>query len=240
MVTVPQWYALRTRSRHEKRVWAQIDHQGIEAFLPLIDRRRRWKDRMVQVQFPLFPGYCFARFAWQDRLRVLTASGVVEVLGVGGHGVPVADAEIEGVRRLVTSTLPVDPYPFLEPGMAVEVRRGPLQGLRGFLVRKAPRARLGIAVVEAMAAGCPVIVSDCVDLAPDVEEAGAGVVVPPTVEATAKALARLLGDASLRRAMGEKGRRLVMERFTWDRVALQLLEVYEDILKGTRTSSAWR
>ena len=146
MVTVPQWYALRTRSRHEKRVWAQIDHQGIEAFLPLIGRRSRWKDRTVQVQFPLFPGYCFAYFAWQDRLRVLTATGVIEVLGVGGHGVPVAETEIEGVRRLVTSTLRVDPYPFLEPGMPVEVRRGPLQGLRGILIRKAPRARLVITV----------------------------------------------------------------------------------------------
>jgi transcription antitermination factor NusG len=76
----------------------------------------------------------------------LTAPGVVEVLGVSGHGVPIAETEIEGVRRLVTSTLPVDPYPFLEPGMMVEVRRGPLQGLRGFLIRKASRARLVIAV----------------------------------------------------------------------------------------------
>ena len=146
MVTVPQWYALHTRSRHEKRVWALIDRQGIEAFLPLIGRPSRWKDRTVRVQFPLFPGYCFAHFAWQDRLRVLTAPGVVEVLGVGGHGVPVAEAEIEGVRRLITSTLPVDPYPYLTPGMAVEVRCGPLEGLRGFLVRKASRARLVIVV----------------------------------------------------------------------------------------------
>lgn len=141
-----RWYALHTRSRHEKRVSAQVDRQGIEVFLPLIGRRSRWKDRTVQVQLPLFPGYCFAHFAWKDRLRVLTAPGVVEVVGVGGQGVSIAESEIEGVRRLIASTLPVDPYPFLEPGMAVEVRRGPLQGLRGFLVRKAPRARLVIAV----------------------------------------------------------------------------------------------
>lgn len=146
MVTIPQWYALRTRSRHEKRVWAHIDRQGVEVFLPLIGRRSRWKDRTVQVQFPLFPGYCFAHFAWQDRLRILTAPGVVEVLGAGGHGAPVTEAEIEAVRRLIASTLPVDPYPFLEPGMAVEVRYGPLRGLHGFLVRKASRARLIIAV----------------------------------------------------------------------------------------------
>ncbi|NJD68482.1 MAG: hypothetical protein C3F12_09640 [Candidatus Methylomirabilota bacterium] len=142
----PRWYALRTRSRHEKRVSAQVDSRGIEVFLPLIGRRNRWKDRTVKVELPLFPGYCFAHFAWNDRLQVLTAPGVVEVLGVGGQGVPVAETEIENVRRLVTSTLRVDPYPFLEPGRAVEVRRGPLKGLRGFLVRKAAKARLVIAV----------------------------------------------------------------------------------------------
>lgn len=143
---IPRWYALRTRSRHEKRVQAQVDRQGIDVFLPLICRRSRWKDRTAQIEIPLFPGYCFAHFAWNDRLQVLSAPGVVEVLGVGGRGVPIAKAEIEGVRRLVASTLPLDPYPFLEPGMAVEVRRGPLYGLRGFLIRKAPKARLVIAV----------------------------------------------------------------------------------------------
>lgn len=123
--------------------------------------------------------------------------------------------------------------------------------LRARAVREAYRAasvfvlpswqeNYGFAVVEAMAAGCPVIVSDRVDLAPDVEKAGAGVVVPPTVEATAEALARLLGDASLRRAMGENGRRLVMERFTWDRVTVALLEVWDDILTSRRRCPAWR
>jgi len=140
------WYALRTRSRHEKRVWAQLESRAIEVFLPLIARRSRWKDRTVQVHWPLFPGYCFARFSWLDRLRVLTAQGVVEVLGANGRAIPVPDVEIEAVRRLVTSTLPVDPHPALEPGMAVEIRRGPLQGIRGTLIRKAGKARLVVSV----------------------------------------------------------------------------------------------
>jgi transcription antitermination factor NusG len=140
------WYALRTRSRHEKRVWAQLEGRAIEVFLPLIARRSRWKDRTVQVHWPLFPGYCFARFSWLDRLRVLTAQGVVEVLGANGRAIPVPDVEIEAVRRLVTSTLPVDPHPALEPGMAVEIRRGPLQGIRGTLIRKAGKARLVVSV----------------------------------------------------------------------------------------------
>lgn len=75
-----------------------------------------------------------------------TAGGNDRANGTHPDTLCVADAEIKGVRRLITSTLPVDPYPFLEPEMAVEVRRGPFQGLRGFLIRKAPGAHLVIAV----------------------------------------------------------------------------------------------
>ncbi len=140
------WYAIRTRSRHEKLVRDQLEARGIQPFLPLIGRIRQWKDRRKLVHFPLFPGYCFARFALKDRLSVLTAVGVVEILGNRQGPVPVPDPEIEAIQRLVTSTLPYDPYPFLREGMEVEVIRGPLAGIRGLFVRKGTRGRLVITV----------------------------------------------------------------------------------------------
>ena len=143
---IPAWYAIRTRSRHEKLVHQQLCSRGLEAFLPLVDRRRRWKDRWKTVSFPLFPGYCFARFPDQDRLSVLTAVGVVQILGINGHATPVPDHEIDAVRLLVTSTLPFDPHPYLREGMEVEVVRGPLEGVRGVLVRKGSRARFVVAI----------------------------------------------------------------------------------------------
>jgi len=140
------WYAIRTRSRHEKLVRDQLEARGIQPFLPLIGRIRQWKDRRKLVHFPLFPGYCFARFALKDRLLVLTAVGVVEILGNRQGPVPVPDPEIEAIQRLVTSTLPYDPHPFLREGMEVEVIRGPLAGIRGLFVRKGTRGRLVITV----------------------------------------------------------------------------------------------
>jgi transcription antitermination factor NusG len=140
------WYAIRTRSRHEKMVNEQLASRGLEAFLPLVDRRRRWKDRYKNVNFPLFPGYCFARFPYENRLAVLTAIGVVQILGINGHAIPVPDHEIEAVRQLVTSTLPLDPHPYLKEGMEVEVVRGPLAGIRGALVRKGARARFVVSI----------------------------------------------------------------------------------------------
>ena len=140
------WYALRTRSRHEKRVRDQLETRGMEPFLPLVDRLRQWKDRRKRVAFPLFPGYCFARFPLSLRVDVLTTQGVVQILGNQDGPVPVPDAEIEAVRRLVESTLPYDPHPYLTEGMQVEVIRGPLAGLRGLLLRNGTRARLVIGV----------------------------------------------------------------------------------------------
>ncbi len=140
------WYAIRTRSRHEKLVHQQLDSRRVEAFLPLVDRRRRWKDRWKTVSFPLFPGYCFARFPYQNRLSVVTAVGVVQILGINGIAIPVPDHEIEAVRQLVTCTLPFDPHPYLKEGMEVEVMRGALAGVRGILIRKGARARLVVAI----------------------------------------------------------------------------------------------
>ena len=142
----PAWYALRTRSRHEKRVEEQLTARGIEPFLPLIQRWRQWKDRRKQVAFPLFPGYCFARFTQRDRITVVSTHGVVQIIGNQDGPLPVPEAEIEAVRRLVESTLPYDPHPYLSEGMLVEVIRGPLKGLQGVLVRKGSRARFVIQV----------------------------------------------------------------------------------------------
>lgn len=143
----PHWYAVRTRSRHEKRVHAQLaDRPGIDVFLPLWERRSRWKDRIKRITEPLFPGYCFARFRRPDRLQVLKAFGVVGLVGAGGEPEPIPDGEIEAIRTLAGSRLRYQPFPFLVEGMAVEVIRGPLMGVRGRLLRKGRESRIVLSV----------------------------------------------------------------------------------------------
>jgi hypothetical protein len=71
-----QWYAIRTRARHEKKVRDELDTRRVEVFLPLHNRWSQWKDRRKQIEVPLFPGYCFARFPLADRIRVLNVRGV--------------------------------------------------------------------------------------------------------------------------------------------------------------------
>jgi transcription antitermination factor NusG len=137
---------LRTRSRHEKTVNTQLIERNVETFLPLVERWSRWKDRRKKIAFPLFPGYCFARFPLVERLRVLNVVGVAGLVGCGGPPEPVPDVEIDAIQRLAATTLQYDPHPFLTEGMDVEVVRGPLAGIRGKLLRKDRVTRLVLAV----------------------------------------------------------------------------------------------
>jgi transcription termination/antitermination protein NusG len=143
---VPLWYVVRTRSRHEKTVRDQLVGRAIETFLPVVERWSRWKDRRKKVAFPLFPGYCFARFPLVERLRILNVVGVADLVGTSGAPEPVPDLEIEAIQRLASTTLHYDPHPFLVEGMDVEVVRGPLAGVRGKLLRKDRVTRLVLAV----------------------------------------------------------------------------------------------
>jgi transcription antitermination factor NusG len=148
------WYALRTRSRHEKVVRDQLVHQGIEPLLPTVKRLSQWKDRRKEVEVPLFSGYCFVRFASGQKLPILKTVGVVDIVGGGQRPEPIPDEEIAAIQTLMMSVLPYDPHPYLHEGMQVEVIRGPLQGVRGILLRKEKRHRLiiGVRLIQQAAA----------------------------------------------------------------------------------------
>jgi transcription antitermination factor NusG len=150
----PRWYALRTRSRHEKLVRDQLANQGIEPLLPTVKRLSQWKDRKKEIEVPLFSGYCFVYFVPEQKLPVLKTVGVVDIVGGGNRPEPIPDDEILAIQRLMKSVLPYDPHPYLQEGMTVEVVRGPLQGTRGILLRKEKRHRLilGVRLIQQAAA----------------------------------------------------------------------------------------
>jgi transcriptional antiterminator NusG len=131
-----RWFAIWTRSRHEQVVREQLERKQITAFLPTITRWSRWKDRKKKVDWPLFPGYCFAQFDPDDVLPVLKCSGVVNIVSVEGRPAAIPEYELESIRLLVGSDLQFDPCPLIREGMMVEVVHGPLRGVVGRLLRK--------------------------------------------------------------------------------------------------------
>jgi transcription antitermination factor NusG len=147
MADAARWFAIWTRSRHEQVVREQLEQKRIDAFLPTITRWSRWKDRKKKIDWPLFPGYCFARFDPDNALPVLKCSGVVNIVGFEGKPAPIPEIELESIRVLVGSDLQYDPCPLIHEGMMVEVVHGPLRGVVGRLMRKEPsRARLMLSV----------------------------------------------------------------------------------------------
>ena len=145
-MTDPSWFAIWTRSRHEQVVREQLERKGYDAFLPTIPKWSRWKDRKKKVDWPLFPGYCFAKFDPRDSLSIVKCTGVVNIVSFAGEIAPIPEVEIDGIRRLVESDLQYDPCPLIREGMMVEVTHGPLKGVVGRLLRKGAHARLVLAV----------------------------------------------------------------------------------------------
>lgn len=88
----------------------------------------------------------------------------------------------------------------------------------------------GIAVVEAMAAGLPVIITEGVQLAPDVSAARAGLVISSSLDALQAALTQLITDPLQRRSLGQNGRVLAQQRYHWPVIAEQLASSYTEII----------
>jgi glycosyltransferase involved in cell wall biosynthesis len=88
----------------------------------------------------------------------------------------------------------------------------------------------GMTVVEAMACGCPVVISDRVNIWREVNQASAGLVTQCDVEYVAKAMLKLLGDDELRKSMGRAGRALVREKYDWKQISLELIRLYENLV----------
>jgi transcription termination/antitermination protein NusG len=131
----PCWYAIRTRSRHEKMVARQLDGLLIENFLPLCNTLQRWSDRRKQVELPLFPGYTFVRVVYSpgERVRVLRTHGVAGFVGTQGRGIPIPDQQIHDIKTLLSQKVPVEAHTALQVGQRVRIRGGALDGVEGIL-----------------------------------------------------------------------------------------------------------
>ncbi|HYA64567.1 MAG TPA: UpxY family transcription antiterminator [Candidatus Sulfotelmatobacter sp.] len=142
------WYAIRTRSRHEKVVERNLQGQGIEVFYPVIAQIHRWSDRRKLVESPLFAGYAFVRIAPspKQRVQVLRSYGVVEFVGGHGQGTPIPPEEMEAVHAVVASNTPFTKHDFLKVGQRVRVRGGSLDGVEGILVAQDGGRKLVISV----------------------------------------------------------------------------------------------
>jgi transcription antitermination factor NusG len=125
------WFALYVKPKHEKCVSTLLRAKGYETLLPLYAKKT--KSRISEL--PLFPGYVFCRFDLTNRLPVVSVPGVFSIVGQRGKPVPVANSEIDGLQRVVRHKLVCEALPAIPSGTAVTVCCGPMEGIRGIVIK---------------------------------------------------------------------------------------------------------
>jgi transcription antitermination factor NusG len=143
--SVLSWFALRLHSNREFRVYDALLDRGIEAFLPSWSETVKWSDREKTTVRPLFPGYVFARFDESELWEVLRIPGVVCLLPNSLDPIAIEASEIENVRMVMSSQVPVSRHPYVL-GDEVTMTRGPLTGVSGVIVRTQGETRLVVRI----------------------------------------------------------------------------------------------
>ena len=144
------WYAAYTVARHEKTVAEHLRQREVECFLPLYETVHRWRNGRHRVQLPLFPSYVFVRMEMRNKLRVLQVPGLVQLVTFQVCPAALPDPEVETLRSALAAGVLAQPYRYLNVGSKVEICCGPLQGMRGILLRHQGQFRVVISVERIM------------------------------------------------------------------------------------------
>ena len=130
------WFALYTKPRAEKQVFARLTELGIEAFLPLYKTIRKWSDRKKIVELPLFPSYLFVKVNKYQYLQTLKVNGALKYITFEHKAEPIPEYQINNIRILIGATFDFEvSSEKLNKGDEVEVIHGVLSGLKGELVK---------------------------------------------------------------------------------------------------------
>jgi transcription antitermination factor NusG len=140
------WYAVYTAPRAEKKVSERFAEAEIEHYLPLRKVKRRWSDRIKEVEMPVINGYIFVRIQQHDFLKVTKVYGALSFVREGGIPAPIPDIQMEQLKRMVEQA--EEPVEFTresyEHGESITIIKGPLQGLMGELIEMKGHFRVAI------------------------------------------------------------------------------------------------
>ena len=139
---IPNWYALSTRARHEKKVYERLFQKKIESYLPLQTVNKKWSDRYKIVEEPMFSCYVFVNIALNERVQVLQTDGAVRLVTFNGIPATIPESQINAIRFVLKQKKEIERIDYLTPGQQIEVIQGPLKGINGILINVKNKHRL--------------------------------------------------------------------------------------------------
>ena len=138
------WFALKVRTRSEPVAVSALRTRGYDPFCPVYVERRRYSDRVKNVENPVFPGYLFCRFDPTRKIPVISSPAVEYILSSCGVLSEIPEQEISNIRRTVEAG--ARPTTYFKAGQRVRVEYGSLAGVEGVLVREGTRHSLVVSV----------------------------------------------------------------------------------------------
>ena len=129
----PQWVALYTNPRAEKKTCQNLQELGYEAYVPLQRKLHKWSDRWKSVEVPLLNSYIFVKMREKDVIPIRTAKGVHHIISWHGKPAVIPDKQIEAMRRMVDAeaNLQVMNDEALKKDAYVRIVEGQFAGLEG-------------------------------------------------------------------------------------------------------------
>lgn len=152
-----RWWVLHTRPRQEKAIARDLLGHRVPFYLPLIPRENVIRGKRVQSFAPVFNSYVFLHADEDERTLCLKTNRVVAAIKVA-DGLELL-GDLRQVQRLIDSDAPLSLERRIGEGQWVRVKRGPLQGIEGFVERRKGRARL-VVIVRMLHQGVSVEVDD--------------------------------------------------------------------------------
>ena len=142
----PQWVAIYTNPRAEKRADERLKKLGFETYLPLQRKLHRWSDRWKNVDVPLIPSYMFAKIRITDVEPVRGSEGVGHIVSWHSKPAVIPDSEIETIRRLMNAEAEVNAVndSGLKKGKRVRIIGGQFEGMEGTLISDCEEGNFGI------------------------------------------------------------------------------------------------
>lgn len=128
------WYVLHVQPKHERTVKSALKNKGIASYLPVTKVLKRWSDQEKQVLMPLFPGLIFCHLQESEKELVLRMNQVQGFVSEKYKNAPlnISEENLARVRQIEKSQPEILNGP-IKNGREIEVKKGPLAGLRGAL-----------------------------------------------------------------------------------------------------------
>lgn len=135
------WYILSIKPKHEQTVIKNLDILGVESYSPLYKRKKKIKKTKRDVVVPLFPGYLFCKFEFDEHYqKIRYTRGVKKVLGNKQSLWVIDDDKVEDIKKREEDGLVImkKVEEKFEPGMPIIVDEGDFDGWDGIFFEDLP------------------------------------------------------------------------------------------------------